>query len=390
MNITKSLNVSFSWFRHMASIDRAQWNMLAHALNTPFLEWDWLHEMELSESISPKTGWIPNHLTVWSENRLVAAAPLYIKTHSEGEFVYDSVWANVAHRLGVRYFPKMVGMSPVTPVIGYRFLMAPDMDEKEITRLMLEQIDHVCLRNKLSGCSFLFVEPAWKNVMENLGYHGWVHQSFIWENQGFKSFQDYLAQFRSNQRRNIRREQKVVEKQELLLRTFFKDEIPEQFLSLMYDFYVRTNAKFGPWGCKYLTRKFFEGLYRNYRHRLLFVAAFKKSESNIPSAMALLVNKEDQLYGRYWGCNQAFDSLHFNTCYYEPIRWAIEKGIQTYHPGAGGLHKVRRGFRAIAGYSLLRFYDLKLQNIMIHHISEINQLEQGEIDQINTMLPFSK
>lgn len=377
------------WVDRIAFVDRNQWDILAHALKTPFLEWDWLHRMEHSESISLKTGWIPNHLTVWIGKRLVAAAPLYIKFHSEGEFIYDYTWVDVAWQLGIKYYPKMIGMSPVTPVTGYRFLVAPDIDETEVTVYMVREIDRFCREHKLSGCNFLFVDPDWKDLLKPVGFHHWVHQSFLWENKGFKSFDDYLFLFKSNQRRNIRREQEAMKKQNLVLKTYVSDEIPEDFSSIMYDFYVQTNNKFGPWGCKYLTRDFFAGLFESYRHRLLCVAAFKRPKWNTPEAMALIVNKGDQLYGRYWGCQQNFDSLHFNTCYYYPIQWAIENRIRHYYPGAGGLHKVRRGFKSIPSYCLLRFYDSKLQDIMIRHINRINYLEQKEIDRINSTLPFS-
>ncbi len=372
----------------MSSIDRNQWDNIAHALKSPFLEWDWLHQMEVSGSIIENTGWIPNHLTIWAGKQLVAGAPIYIKIHSEGEFVYDYVWAELASRLGIRYYPKMIGMSPVTPVVGYRFLIAPGIDEVKMTKLMVITIDRFCIENNLSGAHFLFVEPDWKDLMVRLGYHSWSHQSFIWENQGFKSFEDYLAQFNTNQRKNIRRERISMEKQGLLLKTFSGDDIPMDFLSLMYKYYVNTNDKFGPWGCKYLTRDFFEGLYDSYRHRLLFVTAHEKSNLKVPSGMALFVAKKDRLYGRYWGCYKKFDALHFNVCYYQPIQWAIENGIRYYNPGAGGAHKVRRGFQSVPSYSLLRFYHPKLQNVMVYHIDEINRLEQEEIDHINLELPF--
>ncbi len=372
----------------MASIDRNQWDHIAYPLKSPFLEWDWLHQMEVSGSIIEKAGWIPNHLTIWAGKQLVAGAPLYIKIHSEGEFVYDYAWAEVASRLGIRYYPKMIGMSPVTPVVGYRFLIAPGIDEVKMTKLMVITIDRFCIENNLSGSHFLFVEPDWKDLMVRLGYHSWSHQSFIWENRGFNSFEDYLAQFNTNQRKNIRRERISMEKQGLLLKTFSGDDIPMDFLSLMYKYYVNTNDKFGPWGCKYLTRDFFEGLYDSYRHRLLFVTAHEKSNLKVPSGMALFVAKKDRLYGRYWGCYKKFDALHFNVCYYQPIQWAIENGIRYYNPGAGGAHKVRRGFQSVPSFSLLRFYHPKLQSVMVYHIDEINRLEQEEIDHINLELPF--
>lgn len=389
MNASEKQHLIVSWKNRVASIDRSQWDHIAHNLKTPFLEWDWLHQMEVSGSIIEKTGWIPNHLTIWAGQKLVAGAPLYIKIHSEGEFVYDYAWADVASRLGIRYYPKMVGMSPVTPVVGYRFLIAPGIDEVEITRFMVKTIDLFCMEHRLSGSHFLFVDPDWKNLMESFGYYSWLHQSFIWKNRNFKSFGDYLLQFNANQRRNIHREQISMKKQGLLLKTFSGDDIPREFLPLMYQYYVNTNEKFGPWGCKYLTGDFFEGLYDSFLHHLIFVTAFEKSNRKTPSGMALFVVKKDQLYGRYWGCHKKYDALHFNVCYYQPIRWAIENGIRYYNPGAGGDHKIRRGFQSVPSYSLLRFYHPKLQNVMVRHIVEINRMEQEQIDHMNLKLPLA-
>ncbi len=378
------------WIAGISTIDREQWDRLALPLKSPFLEWNWLNLMERSRSIAPETGWLPKHLTVYDGDRLVAAAPLYAKYHSEGEFVSDYAWAEAASRLGVSYYPKMVGACPVTPVAGYRFLIDPEFDEFKMTRLMLEKIDQFCLASGYSACNFLFVEPSFKRMLERLGRHAWIHQSFIWKNRGFATFDDYLAQFRTNQRRNIRRERKAMEKQGLFLKNFAGKKIPEEFFSYMYDFYVRTNDKFGPWGCKYLSREFFGGLCESFGPRLLMTAAFHRSSGDEPVGMSLLVAKGDQLYGRYWGCSRKFDSLHFNACYYHPIQWAIENGISFYNPGAGGAHKIRRGFLSVPSFCMLKFYDSRMQNLMLNNIRRINLLEIQEIEAINRQVPFAR
>ena len=211
-----------------------------------------------------------------------------------------------------------------------------------------------------------------------------------WKNQRYKTFDDYLTIFNSNQRRNIKRERNALEKQGVFVKIFTGKDIPRTFFSLMYSYYENTNDKFGPWGCKYLTRPFFEGLYHHFGHRLLFVAAFEESDPSSPLGMSLLVKKGDQLYGRYWGCSRRVSSLHFNTCYYAPIEWAIANGIHRFDPGAGGAHKIRRGFTAISNHSLHRFYDPGLLRIMKTHIDEINRLEQEQIDALNQELPFAR
>ena len=386
----RTSSYSISWVRNISEIDRNAWDALAKPLSSPFLEWDWLRLMEISGSTTARTGWIPHHLAVWSGRDLVAAAPMYIKTHSGGEFVFDHVWADVADHLKIKYYPKLVGMSPFTPMFGYRFLIAAGEDESSLTAAMVAEVDRWCHRYNISGSSFLFVDPQWQPEMISHNYYGWRHQSFVWLNQEYKSFEDYLSIFNSNQRRNIKRERKAIDKQEITIKIFKGPEIPQAYFPLMYTFYQRTNDKFGPWGCRYLTEAFFEGLYHHYRHRLVFVAAFDKNEPATPMGMSLLATKGKQLYGRYWGCIKPVNSLHFNACYYAPIEWAIHHGIHRFDPGAGGAHKIRRGFTAIGNYSLHRFYDSRLLQIMQTHIDDINRLEQEQIEALNNEIPFAQ
>jgi predicted N-acyltransferase len=377
------------WVQQIADIPREQWDALAEALPTPVLEWEWLRLMEASGSVRPETGWLPLHLVVRSGQRLVAAAPLYVKGHSEGEFVWDYIWADVAQRLGVRYYPKLVGMSPATPVSGYRFLIAPGEDEQLLTTLMLQAIDRLCRDNKLAGLSFNYVDPGWKELMQSLGFSAWEHQSFLWENEGFASFEDYLGVFDKNQRRNIRRERRKMELQGLRLEAITGEQITRDHLRRMFHFYELTNEQFGPWAAKYLTAEFFSGLYEGYRHRLLLLPAYLEGRED-PVGMSFLLTKAGRLYGRYWGAEGRFDSLHFNACYYGPIEWAIRNGMQSFDPGIGSAHKLRRGFRAVGNWSLHRFYDERLSKVMRSNIERINLMEAQAIEELNQGLPFAE
>lgn len=390
--MVKPLTSSYStrWINTVTEVPQTAWDALAQPLITPFFEWDWLHNIESSGSATGRTGWLPHHLTVWRDQQLVGIAPLYIKGHSRGEFVFDNQWADVAYQLGIEYYPKLLGMSPFTPAEGYRFLIAPGEDEVEITSLMVHSIDQFCIDNKISGCNFLYVDPEWKPMLEKLGFSPWLHHSYIWQNQGYQTFDDYLKGFNANQRRNIKRERKAVNQAGLQLQTHTGDEIPKAFFSQMYHFYASTCDKFGWWGSKYLTRKFFEQLHHDYRHRVVFVAAYDGTNQHQPVGMSFCLTKSDRLYGRYWGSVQDIDCLHFDACYYSPIEWAINNGISIFDPGAGGRHKKRRGFPATPNYSLHRFYDQRLSKILQSNIGRINQMEQQEIDHINQDLPFSK
>lgn len=382
------------WIDRIAEIPQSVWDELALPLATPFLEWEWLNGMETSGSATARAGWLPNHLTLWREGvgsrELIAAAPMYLKGHSYGEFVFDHQWAELAQRLGIAYYPKLLGMSPFTPAEGYRFLISPDEDEDEITELLIGAIDHFCAQNQISGCHFLYADPQWRAVMERHGFTAWLHHSYIWSNLGFQTFEDYLGAFNANQRRNIKRERKAVQSAGLTLKVITGDDISKAMFSQMYHFYSDTCDKFGWWGSKYLTRHFFEQLYPNFRHRTVLFAAYHDDAPTHPMGMSICFTKGDRLYGRYWGSQHEFENLHFDTCYYTPIEWAIAHGIQIFDPGAGGRHKKRRGFPATPNHSLHRFYDDRLRQILRAYISEINEMEQREIDAINQDLPFKQ
>ncbi|RAM51123.1 MAG: GNAT family N-acetyltransferase [Hapalosiphonaceae cyanobacterium JJU2] len=381
---------SVAWINKIAEIPQSAWDALALPLTTPFLEWNWLNNLETSGSATAKTGWLPNHLTLWRDRTLVAVAPLYLKGHSYGEFVFDHQWADLAQRIGVEYYPKMLGMAPFTPAEGYRFLIAPGENENEITAIMVHEIDAFCSKHHISGCHFLYVDPQWRPVLERCGFTSWLHHSYIWENLGFQTFDDYLAVFNANQRRNIKRERKAVEKAGLRLQPLTGEEIPKSLFGLMYEFYADTCDKFGWWGSKYLTKQFFEQLHENYRDRVLFFAAYNEQNQQQPMGMSFCLFKDDRMYGRYWGSFQEIDCLHFDACYYAPIEWAIANGIQIFDPGAGGRHKKRRGFPAQPNHSLHRFYNNRLRKILCSYIDEVNELEQQEIDAINAEIPFSQ
>jgi predicted N-acyltransferase len=386
----KPASYTVKWIQKLSEVPQDAWDALAMPLKTPFLEWEWLHNMEASGSATGKAGWLPHHLTVWRDRDLIAAAPLYIKSHSYGEFVFDHQWADLAYRLGVQYYPKLLGMSPFTPAEGYRFLIAPGEDEDDLTEVMVAAIDHFCVQHGISGCNFLYADPDWQPVMERHGFTKWLHHSFIWSSDNFQTFDDYLGAFNANQRRNIKRERKAIAKAGLSLRPMTGDELTRSLLSRMYDFYSDTCDKFGWWGSKYLTRRFFEQLCPNYSHRVVLFGVYHEDNPTHPIGMSFCVTKGEQLYGRYWGATQEFDNLHFETCYYAPIEWAIANGVKTFDPGAGGRHKKRRGFPAAPNHSLHRFYDPRLTQILRGYIGDINQMEQAEIEAINTDLPFKQ
>lgn len=381
---------SVSWISNIAEVPQAEWDALAMPLQTPFLEWDWLHNMETSGSTTAKSGWLPNHLTLWRDRSLIAAAPMYLKGHSYGEFVFDHQWADLAYRLGMEYYPKLLGMSPFTPAEGYRFLIAAGEDEDVLTEIMVAAIDQFCVRNRILSCNFLYADPEWRQVMERHGFVSWLHHSYVWSNKGFGSFEDYLGAFNANQRRNIKRERKAVAEAGLRVEALTGEQITPELLTQVYAFYCDTCDKFGLWGSKYLTKKFFEQLCPTYCHRVVLFGVYDEADPERLAGMSFCLTKGERLYGRYWGAAQEFDNLHFDTCYYSPIEWAIGRGIQTFDPGAGGRHKKRRGFPAMPNHSLHRFYDARFAKILNSYIGEINEMERQEMEAINADIPFKQ
>ncbi len=377
------------WLRSISEIDPAQWDKLALPLATPLLEWQWLHQLEASGSISPRYGWQPHHLTLWDGQELIGAAPLYIKNHSGGEFVFDHWWHQLAEEQGSSYYPKMVGMSPATPSVGYRFLTAKGRDESQVVHAMLGAIDQQCQKLSIAACQFNFVDTEWFNRYSQHGFTGWQHQSYLWQNADFNDFNDYLLAFNSSQRRNIKRECNSMKKLGIEIRALTGDAIPIDLAQIMYRYYLNTNEKFGPWAARFVNGDFFERLFLHYRHRLLIICAYT-SQSATPIAMSMLLTKGRHLIGRYWGCDTPRKDLHFNMCYYAPIKWAIENGIQTFDPGAGSPHKILRGFEAVANTSLHSFYNQHMNDMFKKLIPEVNSMERANIRTLNTKLPFSR
>ena len=383
------MQYEIAWVNNLSDVPRSTWDAMAKKLATPFFEWDWLRAMETSGSTTARSGWLPNHLTVWEEESLIAAAPLYVKGHSYGEFVFDNQWAELSERLGKDYYPKLLGMSPFTPAEGYRFLIAEGQNESVMNQLMINVIDQFCVRNQLSGCNFLYVDPDWRSQIESLGYSTWRHHSYVWSNRNYQSFDDYLNIFNANQRRNIKRERKAIDKAGLYFKVHTGEDTPPHLFKRMYEFYADTCDKFGWWGSKYLTAEFFATLETIWRDKVVFFAAYDQADEVNPVGMSMCLRKGNQLYGRYWGSTVEIDCLHFEACYYQPIEWAINQGIQVFDPGAGGRHKKRRGFPALANHSLHRFYDPQLSHILRSNIDRINEMEQAEIESMNADLPFT-
>ena len=364
------------------------WESLVGDQAIPFFRWRWLAALEDSSSISAKHGWQPLHLALWRGDTPVAVAPLYLKGHSYGEFVFDQAFARLAGDLGLGYYPKLLGMSPVSPVQGYRFYMAPGEDEAELTVLMLETIDAFARRNQILSCNFLYVDPHWRPLAEAAGCATWLNQQSLWSADGQSDFSAYLNSFNANQRRNIKRERKAVQQAGLTVSALTGAELDVQLLRCMHGFYEQHCARWGPWGSKYLSEAFFEALAdSSLRDQVVLFSAHRESPRE-PVAMSLCIQDGQMLWGRYWGSKEEIDCLHFEVCYYAPIAWALEHGLENFDPGAGGQHKRRRGFVAKPHASLHRWYEPRMDGLIRGWLRKVNPLMLEEIEMVNSDLPF--
>jgi len=369
--------------RAITDISSKNWNRLVTPGTIPFLEWEWLAALEESGSVSPETGWHPLYICLWDGDSLAAAAPLYLRTSSGGEYVFDYFWAEAAETMGRSWYPKMVGAPATSPAEGYRFLAAPGVDPGVANAVLLETAEKLCRQNRISSLNLLWVDPAWAEILP--GYTPWDHSRYLWENSGFANFDGYLALFSKNQRKNIRREYSRHLEQGISIRVIPGEQADEEHYRKMFELFTITNDKFIPWDARWVNEDFFIRLGKSCRAITAFVEARRKSEI---IAMAFLVRKGDSVWGRFWGAYEEVRDLHFAVCYYAPIEWCIQNHIRYFDPGAGSPHKIRRGFRAMRNRSWHKFFDPRLERLFKDNIKAVNQHEAAHLEALNAELPF--
>ncbi len=347
----------------VAALPRDDWNALVGD-QSPFLEWDWLASLEDAGTLTDRTGWLPHPLVVRRRGRLVAACPLYVKGHSQGEFVFDWGWADAAENAGIRYYPKLLVAVPFTPVTGARFLVAPGEDRAHWTRLLAAALRELCLAQRLSSVHVNFCLPEEADALAESGFLTRVGIQYHWHNEGYASFDDYLARFRSKRRNQIRREQRQLAESGVVVRALAGDEIGDELFRPMFDFYLSTiESRY--WGRQYLNYDVFEAVRERFRERLVFVVAYQDGE---PIAGTFNVAKGDALYGRYWGATRFVRHLHFNVCYYAAVDYCIRNGLTRFEPGAGGEYKQLRGFDAQPTWSAHFLADPRLSRAVEHYL----------------------
>ncbi len=379
---------SCRWHQSILEIPELIWEEVVGQSVNPFFSWKWLLALEESGSVSKRTGWQPLFLSIWRGSRLVGIAPLYLKSHSFGEFIFDDIFVRLAQDLSLNYYPKLIGMSPFSPVEGYRFFIKPEEDASYLTELMMHAIHEFALSNKILSCNFLYVDPAWSEIAESCGFSSWYNKRSIWERGNHRDFSDYLLGFNANQRRNIKRERKTVDKSGLQIASLTGVDINSSILQKIYSLYSSHCARWGIWGSNYLDATFFDSLAESsLRESLIIFSAFRTTVDD-PVAMSLCLKHGDKLWGRYWGSREEIDCLHFELCYYSPINWCFQNAINTFDPGAGGSHKQRRGFAPIHVTSLHRWYDNNMNELIRSWLPIANREMLLKIESENKEMPF--
>jgi len=343
---------------------------------TPFLSHAWLDALEQSGAVAPERGWSPRHLLLRRGPKLVAAAPAYVKLDSDGDFGRDWHWADAAQRAGIPYFPKLVLGVPFTPVTGRRLLAARGADRSQLARELVTAVRALCEEEGLRSVHVLY---AWRDEareLEDAGLALRLDFQYHWVNAGYGNFDEFLSRFPSKRRNTIRRERAAPTRQGISIRTVPGPELGEagtrwaRDISRLHEASVSKMA----WGRRFLDRPFYERVLRTMPRSLEVVEARREGRL---VAMAFNVVGAERLYGRYWGALEEHPFLHFNVALYHSIEECIRRGLRVFEGGAGGEHKLSRGFEPAETWSAHAFMDARLDGAIRRHLSE--EREQAEI-----------
>jgi uncharacterized protein len=326
--------------------DLAAWRALEPP-DFPFFDYEFLRALERSGSIGGGSGWSPVYLVCKDDlGGVLGALPLYLKTHSYGEYIFDWEWAHAYRQHGLPYYPKLVAAVPFTPATGPKLLVRPDADRAAVTRALLAAARRLGEERRVSSSHALFLP---EEELDEFIEHGFAVRhsvQFHWRNRGYGAFSDYLDAMMSKRRRQVARERRQLEGVEIERLT--GSELSPEHAATMYRFYLSTSDR--KWGSPYLTGAFFAEVFRTMGDRILLVLARDRGTGR-PIAGALNFFKGQTLYGRYWGTTEERRNLHFELCYYQAIEFAIERRLALFEAGAQGEHKLARGFLPSLTYS---------------------------------------
>lgn len=378
---TASPPIELNVIHSITDVAPSDWNALTDP-NDPFTEHAFLALLEESESVGKTAGWVPVHLLAHRENSLVGAVPLYLKNNSYGEYIFDWGWAQAAQRAGIPYYPKLVSAVPFTPASGRRLLAHDD----DTIHALIDGIHGIAEATNALSIHILFCTQRERYLLEKRPeFIGRSTHQFHWDNNAYADFDDWLSQFRSRRRKEVRRERLVPEKMGVTVRTLRGNEISAEQWSQMRRFYERTVQK--KHATAYLSDAFFSLGFERLKHTAVLFAA---EQNGNPVAASLCFQRGMNLMGRYWGCDVGFESLHFELCYHKPIELCIDNGWTHFEAGAQGMHKLQRGLAPAITHSAHHLRHAGLHNAVAESMKhEVAQLE-SEMAWCETKLPFRR
>ena len=368
----------------IGELDRDAWNRCANprgAPYNPFLAHEFLSALEDSGSAAPHAGWQPFHLALQQGDALLGVAPLYLKGHSQGEYVFDHAWADAWHRAGGRYYPKLQGSVPFTPATGRRALAADQ--EPDIERALLGACAQVAERIQVSSLHFTFMPESQWRLAGELGFLQRMDRQYHWHNPGYDSFDAFLADLSAKKRKNLKRERREALAGGLTVEWLTGTDLREAHWDAFHRFYLDTGAR--KWGAPYLTRTFFSLIGEALAPRILLVLC-RRGRRWIAGALNFI--GDDALYGRNWGCIEDHRFLHFELCYYQAIEFAIARKLARVEAGAQGPHKLARGYLPQATYSAHWIADPGLRAAVARFLSEERDCARQDIRWAEGHSPF--
>lgn len=372
----------------IAEIDADAWDALANpdpAVHNPFVSHAFLDALEKAGTVDVRSGWIPQHLTADDDAGLCAAMPLYLKTHSRGEYVFDHGWAEAFARAGGQYYPKLQVAVPFTPVPGPRLLTRPGKSARHGLQLLAAGC--VTLAEKLDASSVhmtFLTKPEWE-ALGKLGFLQRIDQQFHWINAGYRSFDDFLATLASRKRKAIRKERAAALDGGISIELKSGRDVTEADWDAFYEFYVDTGSR--KWGRPYLNRTFFSLIGAAMPERVLLILA-KQNGRYVAGALNFIGG--DCLYGRYWGEIGHHPFLHFEVCYYQAIDYAIAHGLARVEAGAQGEHKLARGYMPTETYSAHFIADAGLRRAVENYLAREREAVRESAELLNAYGPFKK
>ncbi len=366
----------------ISDVSEADWNACL-ASDHPFVTYQFLKALEDSGSVSANSGWMPYHLALELGGEIKGVAPMYVKGHSQGEYVFDHSWAHAYERAGGKYYPKLQLSVPFSPVTGPRLLVPEGPERETYQRMLLQGGKQVATELNLSSVHATFLEPAERALMEADGLLIRTGEQFHWVNENYGDFDDFLAQLSSRKRKAIRKERKGATETGLTFEEVTGDAITEEHWDAFFRFYIDTGSR--KWGTPYLNREFFS-LLGVAMPEAVVLFMVKREEGYIAGALNL--KSSDCLYGRYWGCIEDHRFLHFETCYYRAIDYAIRHGIRRVEAGAQGPHKLARGYLPTETYSAHWLRDPGFHDAVAEYLEAETRQVSAEIKYLAGHSPF--